>query len=228
MSTDTKRFQPRSSISLAVIVGLIVALFGSSLLGLIDVTDRLSTTTAGQLLVNSVLMWLLVAVILVVVLYWEERSVASIGLELPSRREATVGVAAGVAGLVLGILATGIAVAAFQLEQPETLSTIGELSLTVKLAIVGTAVITEEVLWRGYPIERLTELTGSIWIGAATSGVVFLAVHYPAWGLVGAIPQAAFTLVIVGVYVKTRNLVACVLTHTVINVAMILVVPAFI
>jgi membrane protease YdiL (CAAX protease family) len=219
--------QSRSPISLAVIVGLIVALFGSSLLGLLDVSDRLSTTTTGQMLANSALMWLLVAVILLVVLYWERRSISSIGLELPNWREATVGVAAGVVGVVFGLLATGVAVVAFQLEQPETLSTLAELSLPVKLAIVGTAVITEEVLWRGYPIERLTELTGSIWIGAATSGVVFLAVHYPAWGIVGAIPQAVFTLVIVGVYVKTRNLVACILTHTVINVVMVLVLPAF-
>jgi membrane protease YdiL (CAAX protease family) len=219
--------QSRSPISLAVIVGLIVALFGSSLLGLLDVSDRLSTTTTGQMLANSALMWLLVAVILLVVLYWERRSISSIGLELPNWREATVGVAAGVVGVVFGLLATGVAVVAFQLEQPETLSTLAELSLPVKLAIVGTAVITEEVLWRGYPIERLTELTGSIWIGAAASGVVFLAVHYPAWGIVGAIPQAVFTLVIVGVYVKTRNLVACILTHTVINVVMVLVLPAF-
>ncbi|MFC7133619.1 MULTISPECIES: CPBP family intramembrane glutamic endopeptidase [Salinibaculum] len=226
MATDTPWRQSRSSISPAVIVGLVVALFGSSLLGLLDVSDRLSTTTAGQLIVNALVMWALVAVVLVVVLYWENRSVASIGLTLPSRREAGVGVAAGVAGLLVGLLATGIAVVAFQLDQPETLSTLADLSLPVKLVIVGTAVITEEVLWRGYPIERLTELTGSLWIGAGVSGLVFLAVHYPAWGLVGAIPQAVFTLVIVGVYVKTRNVVACMLTHTVINVAMVLVLPA--
>jgi len=228
MSSDGHRSQSRPSISLGVVVGLVVALFGSPLLGLLDISDRLNTTAAGQLLLNSVIMWLLVAAILAIVLYWENRSVGSIGLETPSRREATVGVVAGVAGLVLGILATGIAVVAFQLERPETLSTLEELSLPVKLAVVGTAVVTEEVLWRGYPIERLTELTGSIWIGAATSVVVFLAVHYPEWGVVGAIPQAVFTLAIVGVYVKTRNVVACILTHTVINVVMVLVLPAFI
>jgi membrane protease YdiL (CAAX protease family) len=129
---------------------------------------------------------------------------------------------------VLGVLVTGAAVVAFRLEQPETLSTLATLSLPVKLTIVATAVVTEEVLWRGYLIERLTELTGSVRIAAAASGLVFLAVHYPAWGLVGAIPQAVFTSAIVGVYVWTRNLVACVLTHAVINVAMILVIPAFV
>jgi membrane protease YdiL (CAAX protease family) len=56
---------------------------------------------------------------------------------------------------------------------------------------------------------------------------VFLAVHYPAWGLVGAIPQAVFALALVGVYVWSRNVVACILTHAVINSVMILVLPTF-
>ncbi|WP_407067189.1 CPBP family intramembrane glutamic endopeptidase [Haloarcula regularis] len=51
----------------------------------------------------------------------------------------------------------------------------------MQLVIVVTAVVTEEILWRGYPIERLTEVTGNVWIGAVVSGTVFLAVHFPAW-----------------------------------------------
>jgi membrane protease YdiL (CAAX protease family) len=227
MSFDTTQSQSRVSVSPAVFVGLGIALFGSPILGQLDIADCLSTTTTGSMLINSVSMWALVVAVFVVVRFWERRPLASIGLELPTRRQAAVGVGAGVVGLVLGILATGIAVAAFSLEQPETLSTIAELSLPVKLAIVATGVVTEEFLWRGYPIERLTELTGSLWIGGATSFVVFLAVHFPAWGIVGAIPQAIFTLALVGVYLRTRNVVACILTHTVINVAMVLVLPAF-
>nr|WP_231751335.1 CPBP family intramembrane glutamic endopeptidase [Halogeometricum sp. CBA1124] len=101
------------------------------------------------------------------------------------------------------------------------------MSLPVKLALVGTAVVSEEILWRGYPIERLTELTGRLWVGAAVSFVVFLGVHYPAWGLVGAIPQSVFTLALVGVYAWSRNAVASMLTHAVVNVCMVLVLPAF-
>jgi membrane protease YdiL (CAAX protease family) len=227
MSTGTKQFRSPSRLSLAVLVGLTVALFGSPLVGLLDLSERVGTTTAEALLLNSAVMWFLVTVLLGVVLFWEKRSLESIGLEAPSRHDAVVGVAAGVAGLVLGLLATGVAVAAFELDQPEALSTLAELSLPVKLVIVASAIVTEELLWRGYPIERLTELSGSVWVGAIASFVVFLAVHYPDWGLVGAIPQAVFTLALVGVYVKTRNVVACILTHGVINATMILVLPAF-
>ena len=149
----------------------------------------------------------------------------SIGLRVPTRKETAVGLGAGLSGIVLGLLVTVIAVIALQLEQPETLTALSQLSLPVQLVIVGTAVVTEEILWRGYPIERLTEVTGSVWIGGAVSGIVFLAVHFPAWGLVGAIPQAVFTLVLVGVYVWSRNTVACMLAHGVINVLMIIVLP---
>jgi len=225
MSTTT-RSQSRSPVSPAVAVGLTVALFGISLLWPLDVPDRLADSTAGSMLVGSLTNWLVVGVLLAVVLYWERRRLASIGLETPDRRQTLVALGAGVGAVVLALLVTGLAVAAFDLEQPETLSTIEELSLPVKLVVVGTAVVTEELLWRGYPIERLTELTGTVWVGAATSAVVFLAVHAPAWGVVGAIPQAVFTLVLVGVYVWSRNVVACMLTHGVVNAVMLLLLPA--
>ncbi|MFC7028908.1 CPBP family intramembrane glutamic endopeptidase [Halomicroarcula sp. GCM10025710] len=168
---------------------------------------------------------MVVGVLVAIVVYWERRPLTSFGLRIPSRREATVGVGAGLVAVVLGVVAIGVAVATFQLEQPETLSALGRLSVPVQFGIVVTAVVTEEILWRGYPIERLTELTGSVWVGAGVSGVVFLAVHFPAWGIVGAVPQAVFTLVLVGVYVWSRNVVACMISHGVINVLMILVLP---
>ena len=224
-TTGDARAESHPSLSAAVIVGLVISLFGAPLLGRLDVPRWVDASVTRSFLANSLASWLLVGVLLTIVLYWERRRLSSIGLRVPSRREAAVGIGAGLGGVVLGLVAIGVAVATLRLEQPETLSAISQLSLPVRVTIVATAVITEEILWRGYPIERLTELTGNVWIGAVISGVVFLAVHYPAWGLVGAIPQAIFTLVIVGVYVRSRNVVACMLAHGVINTLTILVLP---
>jgi membrane protease YdiL (CAAX protease family) len=214
-------------VSVAVVVGLLVSLFGGPLLGQVDLPRWVETSTASSMLANSLSSWLLVGVLLGIVVYWEGRRLASVGFRLPTRTEVAVGLGAGLGAVVVGLLVTGVAVVTLNLEQPETLSAISRLSLPIQLAIVGTAVVVEEILWRGYPIERLTELTGRVWVGAVVSGVVFLAVHYPAWGLVGAIPQAVFTVVLVGVYVWSRNVVVSMLTHGVINVVMILVLPAF-
>jgi membrane protease YdiL (CAAX protease family) len=58
---------------------------------------------------------------------------------------------------------------------------------------------------------------GGLPIGAVASGVVFLAVHFPAWGLAGAIPQAVFTVALVALYARTRNTVSAMIAHLVIN-----------
>jgi membrane protease YdiL (CAAX protease family) len=227
MTTGTAESSTHRSASPAALVGLVVALFGVPLLWPLDLPTRVGWSVASSTLVGSLTNWLVVAALLLLVVRWERRSLASVGLRRPTRREALVALGAGVVAVVLGLLATGAAVVAFDVRQPETLSVIGRLSLPVKLALVGTAVVSEEILWRGYPIERLTELTGRLWVGAAVSFVVFLGVHYPAWGLVGAIPQSVFTLALVGVYAWSRNAVASMLTHAVVNVCMVLVLPAF-
>jgi membrane protease YdiL (CAAX protease family) len=217
----------RSGISAAVLFGLVLSLFGGTLLGQVALPRWIEVSTARSVLANSLGSWLLVGVLLGIVVYWEDRELESIGLRPPTRTEIVVGLGAGLGGAVLGLLVTGIAVVTLNLDQPETLSAITRLSIPIQLAIVGTAVVVEEILWRGYPIERLTELTGRLWVGASVSGLVFLAVHYPAWGLAGAIPQAVFTVVLVGVYVWRRNVVVSMLTHGVINAVMIFVLPAF-
>ena len=214
-------------ISPPVVVGLVVALFGVPLLWPLDVAARLDVSVAASMLVGSLTNWIVVGVLLLLVVYWEDRSLDSIGLQLPGWRAAFAGVGAGLVAVALGLVLTGVAVITFGLDQPETLSVIAQLSLPVKLALVGTAIVTEEVLWRGYPIERLTELSGRLWVGAIVSFVVFLLVHFPAWGVVGAIPQAVFTLILVGVYVWRRNVVVSMLTHGVINVFMVLVLPVY-
>jgi membrane protease YdiL (CAAX protease family) len=226
MAADKPQRESHSSSSLPLYVGLIISLFGFPILGRLGVLRWIELSAAGSFLANALASWLLVGTLLVLVVYWERRQLTSIGLRIPDREAVAVGFGAGLSGVVLGLLATGVAVTTLNLEQPATLSAIGQLSLPVKVAVVGTAVVTEEILWRGYPIERLTELTGSVWVGAAVSGFVFLAVHLSSWGLVGAIPQAVFTLVLVGVYVWSRNVVTCILTHGVINLVMIFVFPA--
>jgi membrane protease YdiL (CAAX protease family) len=226
MIDDETGRESRRRVSAAVVVGLALSLFGVPVLGRLGLPDWVETSTTRSFLAASVESWLLVACVLALVVYWERRRPSSIGLRAPSRREAALGLGAGLGAVALGLLAVGVAVVALNVERPETLSAIGRLSTPVRIAVVATAAVTEEILWRGYPIERLTELTGSVWTGAAVSGFTFLAVHYPAWGLVGAIPQTVFTLALVGVYVRSRNAVACMLTHGVINGLTLLVLPA--
>lgn len=69
-------------------------------------------------------------------------------------------------------MATGIAIVALGVNQPPAQSAVSHLPLWLKVAVVLTAAIAEELVWRSYPIERLTELTGLVWVGAVVSAVV--------------------------------------------------------
>ena len=210
---------------IATVIGLVIALFGIQLFGLLEVPARLAGTPAAEMLLGSASNWLVVAVLLLLVRFWERLPLASLGLRRPSVRQALAAAGVGLGAVVAGLLVTGAAVSLFGLEQPVMVSRISQVPFAGQLFIVLTAVITEEILWRGYAIERLTELSGRLWIGAVASGVVFLAVHFRAWGLAGAIPQAVFTVALVALYARTRNTVSAMIAQLVINAVMVLLLP---
>ena len=228
MSSPEARSEDFSSPAPAVVVGLLIALFGNEIISRLDLSTRLATSPVGTYVVSDVIKWVIVAALFAIVILWERRPLASIGLEMPSGRQIGGAMAAGVGAVVLGVVLTGLAVVALDLQEPSALSDVGQLPFSIQVMVVLTAVITEEIMWRGYPIERLAELTGRPWIGAAISAVVFLAVHFPDWGVAGAVPQSVFTVALVGVYMWSRNVVASMVTHGVINVLMILVLPQLI
>lgn len=206
-------------------VGLVIALFGIPFIGLLSLPTRLADSPSIQFLLNDLIKWTVALAIVAIVIYGERASLGSIGLRRPSLSDLGIAFGLGVLALVAGILATGAAVALFNLSEPEMISTIGTISIVQRIMVILTAVITEEILWRGYPIERIATRTGSIALAAILTGAIFVAVHYPSWGIVGAIPQVVFTIALVGLYVWRRNLIACMVTHGVINTVMILVLP---
>ena len=69
----------------------------------------------------------------------------------------------------------------------------------------------------GYAIERVTELTGSRWLGAAIPVLVFGAVHAPFWGIGHAVVAGASGLWLTLIYLKTRNLWTAVVAHALLD-----------
>lgn len=76
-----------------------------------------------------------------------------------------------------------------------------------------TAGVTEELLFRGYPIERLSSLTGQMGLGALIAYGAFVALHLPFWGPEGTVQIGVCSLVVTALYIKRRNLPACMLMH---------------
>lgn len=82
-----------------------------------------------------------------------------------------------------------------------------------------TAAVSEELLYRGYFIERISALTGSTLTAAFFSWTFFSATHLPLWGMQGVLYAGAVGAVITLFYIWRRNLPACMLMHVIYDAA---------
>lgn len=105
---------------------------------------------------------------------------------------------------------------------------LAQMSIALRIGIVLTAGITEEIMFRGYPIERINSLTeGRLGISALIAYVVFVLLHIPFWGLGGTLQIGVWNLVITILYVKRRNLPACMLMHILNDAYAFILLPLF-
>ena len=101
------------------------------------------------------------------------------------------------------------------------------LPLWLRVFIGVTSGAVEELLYRGYAVERLGALTGRRYVGAGLATLGFALAHVPAWGLTFAlVGDLPFGILMTGFYVWRRDLVANMLAHSAgLVFAMVNVVP---
>lgn len=152
--------------------------------------------------------------VLAYVLLVEGRSLASIGVH-PVPPLAFAGFVAGGLAATLAASAVADAVAGrVGLDNSgEALAELGRLSTAQRLRIALVAGITEEVLFRGYLVERLVELLGSPLLAGGVSLVAFVVAHYGFWDAEESVGIAAVTAALVALYLWTRSLPVVVAVH---------------
>ncbi len=197
----------------AAIAGLTIALVFPFLM------DLVLKKTPGDLLVPRRMItalaeeWFLVVLLLAVVIFWERKSLASIGFRKMTWRDLWWALGGFVLGVMAFIFTMPLLKALGLSSASGGITKLAQVPLALRIGIVLTAGITEEILFRGYPIERLGSLTGRIGLGAVVAYVLFVALHIPFWGIGGAIQIGVWSIVITVLYVKRRNLYACMLMH---------------
>jgi membrane protease YdiL (CAAX protease family) len=143
-------------INLSVFVGLLLSLFGINVVGeLFKIINISANSFLGQILFSDFKKWLLAAIIIIIVSLWEKRSFRTIGIKKTDIKTVILAIVFGVISVVVGILLLGIFYSLLGLEEPNMLSSVGELPFVIKLLTITTAAITEELLYRGYSLERL-------------------------------------------------------------------------
>ncbi len=171
----------------------------------------------AHLLGNEAIYWTLVAATFAYVVRVERRPLASIGLRMPTWRDAAIGfvftvaVVAGLAALYLVVLpALGLG----ETQAIDQLAATPSWWLAISVARAG---VSEEVLFRGYPIERLLKLTRNRAIAILLPLALFALAHVGPWGwthlLVAAFGGAMFT----GLYLWRRNLWINIAAHILVD-----------
>ncbi|GAB3669069.1 CPBP family intramembrane glutamic endopeptidase [Halopiger thermotolerans] len=163
--------------------------------------------------VSLALQWLVAIAVVAVTVGVEGRSPSSIGFRRPAWIDLGYLVAAAAGALAI-FIATGPLVAALGLPVESGAGGIAELpSLPVALAAAVTAGVVEEILYRGYAIERLLEYSGSPLVAGGLTWLVFTLAHAVAWPLGNLLQVAAVTAIFVVVYLSRRTLVPVVGAH---------------
>jgi uncharacterized protein len=194
-----------------IIIGLFLSL-GAGLLPL--GTWGKATGLLGPLASGEIFWWTAVAVLILYVLFIERRRLASVGFR-------AFGLGSGAAGAIAGILLVAGIVAIYSFVFPllHLKMNTGEMAkLTAtpfwyRFALVTRAAVAEELLFRGYPIERIAELSGRRWLAAVISWVAFTYAHLASWGWAQLIVAAYGGIVLTALYLWRRNLWVNMIAH---------------
>lgn len=170
--------------------------------------------------------WLASLVLVLYVRRVEGRPLTSVGLRRPTLRAIAVGVAAGIALTVfMGVLYLWVLPALHvsdQIASTTNAQLLAQTPLWWRLISSLRAAVAEELMFRGYAMERLQELSGRRWVAVLISCSVFTLAHVGAWGwshqIIVAVGGLAFSLL----YLWRRNLWINVTAHLVVDAVSVL------
>lgn len=165
--------------------------------------------------------------VVTIALAWERLSVSEIGLKRPTWHSFVTGSAlASFFVLVFGPLAVWV-FASFErpgfAEGVARTATLPSWYLIPSIVVVGA---TEEILYRGYAIQRLAVCTGSWRIGAAISTVGFALAHVPLWGWITSVSFLVSGGLLAAFYVWRRDLNANIIAHVITDIVGLALAPS--
>jgi uncharacterized protein len=163
---------------------------------------------------REVLYWAAAVLLLLYVRFVEKRPFSSIGWRRPAWPTFAFGLLAGVvatAGIV-GIYLVVFPLLHLSMETAVT-GAIKASPVWFQMSIVLRAAVFEELFYRGFAIERLSELTGMRWPAALISLAAFTYAHLSYWGWAHLIVAGFGGLVLTALYLWRRDLASNMVAH---------------
>ncbi|MHC4476095.1 MAG: CPBP family intramembrane glutamic endopeptidase [Planctomycetota bacterium] len=178
-------------------------------------------------IIIEICFWAMAFVVLAVVLFWERQSLRSIGFRRLTWKEGLIALSLSIFLFVL------VPTLAIFMERVIRISTgtmdivkaLAQIPLWLHILLALRAGFVEEVLYRGYPIERLNRLTGRIWPGAVICIIIHTVIHLPMglWNTVGVV--FPITVILTGLYVWKRNLTLNITVHFLGDLLVLVLLP---
>jgi membrane protease YdiL (CAAX protease family) len=168
------------------------------------------------LLTREAIWWIYAAAVLIWLTVVERRPLSSVGFRWPTWKTLLFAVVGAAAVLFVIILHMGVIVRLFHLDTSAAIEQqrmILSRPYWFRVLLVLRAAVVEEILFRGYMIEKVRQLTGSAVLAIAVSVLTFTWAHYAGWGLVQLIPAFGAGVVLALLYVWRRDLPSNVLAH---------------
>jgi len=208
--------EARGSSRWMALLGLVLVM-GPVLAGMNTFGERHFGLTALQS--RDAFWWPMLAWTLIVVVAIERRGLGSIGLKRPTWWTLAFGVLGAVAVFATEPL-VGLIEAHFHLVSQGATAGASIISATpfwYRLVLTMRAALVEEVVFRGYAIERIGDLTGSRALGAVLSVVAFAYGHLAFWGWAPLIGVSFAGAVLAGLYLWRRDLAANMIAHFIVD-----------
>jgi membrane protease YdiL (CAAX protease family) len=166
------------------------------------------------LLHGEFVFWGLTAIVLAYVCFVERRPLASIGLRAPTWKTPLYGLVAAVVAVGGALVLYAYVFPAFGLRaNVEQLGSIQKTPLWFQWMLLLRAPVFEEVFYRGFVIERLSEIIHVRWVAAFISLGAFTYAHLSYWGWETLITVAFQGAVLTGLYLWRRDLGANMIAH---------------
>lgn len=157
--------------------------------------------------------WALALLVLGIAVVGENVSLPTLGFRRPARIDLGYIVVVSVA-ILLVYTGTGPLVEALGLPVSEGAGVMGaSVGIGVALARAVTTGVVEEILYRGYPIERLLAHTDNPIVAGGITWGVFTVAHAVSWPLGNLLQTALVGAILTAVYLRRRTLVPVVGAH---------------
>jgi membrane protease YdiL (CAAX protease family) len=214
------------TLGVATWVGIAIGFFGPLLLASPAARVLGDPERVRTMLIYQLAMWGFLAAVLWIVVGVERRPLTSIGLRPPGVRSLAMGVA--LAAVIMWVLTPfnvwllgKLGLGGYE----EGIATARRMPTWLLAFAVLTAGVVEEVLYRGFPLERLAEATGSAALAGSITVLVFAVVHWPVWGAGPVLSFVVSGIVVTAFYVWQRDLTATIVAHAVTDAMGLIVVP---